>query len=109
MVHDAELEDRLRLLLEGRGLTTRRMFGGLAFLLHGHLALAASGQGGVLVRVDPAERDTLLAEPGAEPFAMRGRPMAGWLRVDAAALDDDAALRRWAERGIAYAGTLPPK
>jgi TfoX/Sxy family transcriptional regulator of competence genes len=109
VAYDEELADRLGLLLAGQGLTTKRMFGGVAFLLHGHMALAASGQGGLLVRVDPAERDVLLAEPGAEPFEMRGRPMAGWLRVDASALDDDAVLRQWAERGTAFARTLPPK
>ena len=109
MAYDDELADRVRLLLAAHGLGEKRMFGGLAFLVHGHMALAASGSGGILVRVDPAQLESLLAEPGAEAFEMQGRPMKGWLRVDAAALDDDAVLRTWAERGVAYARSLPPK
>ncbi len=109
MPYDEDLADRLRLLLAGEGVSEKRMFGGLAFLLCGHLAIAASGQSGILVRVDPDELDRLLAEPGAEPFEMRGRPMKGWLRVDADALDDDAVLRVWADRGLAYVRSLPPK
>jgi TfoX/Sxy family transcriptional regulator of competence genes len=96
-------------LLGGENLSEKKMFGGLAFLTNGHMAVAVSGQGGIMVRVDPAETDALLNEPGAGPFEMHGRPMKGWLRVDAAALDDDAVLRGWAERGLAYARTLPPK
>ena len=109
MAYDEELADRLRLLLGSHGVTERKMFGGLAFLHNGHMAVAAIGQGGLMVRFDPAESEALHAEPGAQPFEMRGRPMKGWLQVDADALDDDAALRRWAERGLAYAGSLPPK
>ena len=109
MAYDVELADRLSLLLAGEGLTPKKMFGGLAFMVHGHLAVAASGEGGILVRVQPDQTDALLDEPGAQPFEMRGRPMTGWLRVDAAALDDDAVLRRWAERGIACARSLPAK
>ena len=109
MAYDVELADRLSLLLSGQGVTSKPMFGGLAFLLNGHLAVAASGQGGLLVRVDPARTGELLTEPGAEPFEMRGRPMSGWLRVDASALDDDAVLQRWADRGLAHVRTLPPK
>ena len=109
MPYDEDLADRLRLLLAGEGVTEKRMFGGLAFLRQGHLAIAASGSGGILVRVDPDELGRLLAEPGAEPFEMQGRPMKGWLRVDAEALDDDAVLRTWADRGLAYVRSLPPK
>lgn len=109
MAHDEELADRLRLLLADHHLAEKRMFGGLAFLLHGHMALAVSGSGGIMVRVDPAELDALLTEPGAATFEMRGRPMKGWLRVGAQALDDDGVLRTWAERGLAFAGSLPPK
>jgi TfoX/Sxy family transcriptional regulator of competence genes len=85
------------------------MFGGLAFLIGGNMAIAASGQGGILVRVDPAESDELVASTPAEPLVMRGRAMAGWLRVDTDAIDDDAVLAEWVERGAAYAGSLPPK
>jgi TfoX/Sxy family transcriptional regulator of competence genes len=109
MAYDEELADRLRLLLTGRGVTEKKMFGGLAFLLHGNMAVAVSGQGGIMVRCDPAETGGLRHEPGAQPFEMQGRPMKGWLRVEADAVDDDADLRRWAERGMAYAGSLPPK
>ncbi len=109
MAYDEDLADRLRLLTGGENLTEKKMFGGLAFLLNGHMSVAVSGQGGLMVRVDPAETAALLNEPGAGPFEMRGRPMKGWLRVDAAALDDDPVLRAWAERGLAYARTLPPK
>ena len=108
VAYDDDLADRLRLLLPGEPLAEKRMFGGLAFLLHGHMAVAVSGQGGILVRVDPAEASALMAEPGAGPMEMQGRPMKGWLRVAADALDDDAVLRTWAERGLAFARTLPP-
>ena len=109
MAYDEELADRLRLLLNGRGLHEKKMFGGLAFLLNGHMAVAASGEGGILVRVPPAETDALRAEPGVEPFVMQSRTMNGWLRVAPAALEDDSVLLAWAERGCAYAGSLPPK
>jgi TfoX/Sxy family transcriptional regulator of competence genes len=110
MAYDEELADRLRALLGGwPGLTEQKMFGGLAFLIGGNMAIAASGQGGILVRVDPAQSDDLLATTSAEPMEMRGRSMAGWLRVDTANVADDAALREWVERGTAYAASLPPK
>lgn len=109
MAYDEELADRLRLLLGSHGLTEQKMFGGLAFLRDGHLAVCVSGQGGLMVRTDPADAEALLAQPGVQPMQMQGRTMKGWLRVDAAAVDDDAALRRWAERGLAFAGSLPPK
>jgi TfoX/Sxy family transcriptional regulator of competence genes len=110
VAYDVELAERLRPLLAGVGVAEKRMFGGLAFLVGGHMAVAASGQGGLLVRVDPAETAQLLAEPGAEEFEMSGRgPMAGWLRVHSEALDDDAVLRTWVDRGVAYAASLPPR
>lgn len=109
VAYDDDLAARLRLLLAGQDLTEKKMFGGLAFLLHGHLAVAVSGQGGIMVRVAPEQTDVLLDEPGAEPFEMRGRPMRGWLRVAAHALHDDAVLRGWAEGGLAYVRILPPK
>jgi TfoX/Sxy family transcriptional regulator of competence genes len=88
----------------------KKMFGGLAFLIGGNMSVAASGQGGLLVRVDPDETSTLLAERGAEEFEMGGRgPMKGWLRVSEQVLDDDAVLAAWVERGATYAKSLPPK
>jgi TfoX/Sxy family transcriptional regulator of competence genes len=110
VAYDEELAGRIRTLLGDRaGLTEQKMFGGLAFLIGGNMAIAASGGGGILVRVDPAESDTLVATTPAEPMEMRGRQMAGWLRVDACALSDDAALAAWVERGAGYAAALPPK
>ena len=109
MAYDEELADRLRLLTAGRGLTEKKMFGGLAFLLGGNMAVAVSGQGGLMVRVDPEQAEALLAEPGAALFEMGGRSMKGWLLVDDAAVEDDAVLQRWAERGLSYAGSLPAK
>ncbi len=110
MAYDEELAERIRALLGDRpGLAEQKMFGGLAFLVGSNMAIAASGQGGILVRVDPAQSDDLVATTSAEPMEMRGRSMAGWLRVDTANVADDAALREWVERGTAYAASLPPK
>jgi TfoX/Sxy family transcriptional regulator of competence genes len=110
VAYDEELASRIRTLLGDRGgLTEQKMFGGLAFLVGGNMAIAASGEGGILVRVDPAESDPLVATTPAEPMEMRGRQMAGWLRVDAGAVSDDAALAVWVERGAGYAASLPPK
>ena len=110
MTYDEQLAARLRDAVAGEpGLTERKMFGGLAFLVHGNMAVAASSQGGLLLRVDPTQTEALLAEPDVERFEMRGRGMTGWLRVDPAALGADAGLERWAEVGLAYARSLPPK
>ena len=109
MAYDEELADRIRALLGDRaGVTEKKMFGGLGFMIGGNMAVAASGQGGILVRVDPAQSDELVATTTAEPMEMRGRQMAGWLRVDTADVAD-AALGEWVERGATYAGSLPPK
>jgi TfoX/Sxy family transcriptional regulator of competence genes len=112
VAYDEALAERVRATLGEIGTLAdeKKMFGGLAFLVGGNMSVAASGQGGLMVRVDPAETDTLLAEPGAAEFDMGGRgPMKGWLRVDADAVDDDDTLRRWVERGVAYAKSLPTK
>ena len=110
MAYDEELADRIRALLGDRaGLKEQKMFGGLAFLIGGNMAIAASGQGGILVRVDPEQSDELVAATPAETMEMRGRQMAGWLRVDTADVADDASLGEWVERGAGYAGSLPPK
>jgi TfoX N-terminal domain len=85
------------------------MFGGLAFLIGGNMAVAASGQGGILVRVGPEESDELVASTPAEPMVMRGRRMAGWLRVDTADVAADDELAAWVDRGASYADSLPPK
>ncbi|HLY86904.1 MAG TPA: TfoX/Sxy family protein [Gaiellaceae bacterium] len=110
MAYDEELADRIRAALGDRpGLTETKMFGGIGFMIGGNMAVAASGQGGILVRVDPDESAEIVATTPAEPMEMRGRQMAGWLRVDTADVTDDAALGEWVERGAAYAGSLPPK
>ncbi len=110
MAYDEELADRIRERLAGEpGITEQRMFGGLAFLVGGHMAVAASGQGGLMVRVDPAETDALVEAPHAEPFVMRGRPMRGWVRVDTAGVAGEDDLAPWVQRGVAYARTLAPK
>ena len=110
MAYDEELAGRIRDLVgDEPGLKEQKMFGGLAFLIGGNMAVAASGQGGLLVRVDPAESDALVAETNARPMEMRGREMRGWLRVDADDVAADAELQRWVELGTAYARSLPAK
>ena len=110
MAYDEKLADRIRELVAGEpDLTEQKMFGGLAFLIGGNMAIAASGQGGVLVRVDPEESDELVSTTNAYVMEMRGRSMKGWLRLD----DDDVRTKRqlatWVRRGTAYARSLPAK
>ena len=110
MAFDEELAHRIREQVQGEaGLTEKRMFGGLAFLINGNMAVSASGQGGLLLRVDPVDTEALIAEPHARRFEMRGREMDGWLRIDADAIDGDDEFGRWVRRGVAYARSLPPK
>jgi TfoX/Sxy family transcriptional regulator of competence genes len=108
--YDEDLANRIReLVLTEQGVTEKRMFGGLAFLIDGNMSVSASGQGGLLLRVDPAETDKLVSKPHAHPFEMRGRVMQGWLRVDPDGLRTKRQLERWVTRGIAYARSLPSK
>jgi TfoX/Sxy family transcriptional regulator of competence genes len=110
MAYDEDLAGRIRdILAPERGLTEKRMFGGLAFLIDGHMAVAASSQGGLLLRVDPARTDELVAPPHVGRFVMRGREMDGWLRVDREAADTEERLTHWVGLGVAYVRTLPPK
>jgi TfoX/Sxy family transcriptional regulator of competence genes len=110
VAYDEDLAKRIReLVLTESGVSEKRMFGGLAFLIDGNMAVSASGQGGLLVRVDPAETAELLSEPHAQSFEMRGRAMQGWLRVDAEGLATRQQLERWVARGVAYARSLPAK
>jgi TfoX/Sxy family transcriptional regulator of competence genes len=110
MAYDEDLANRIRELVQAEeGVTEKRMFGGLAFLIDGNMSVSASGQGGLLLRVDPAETEALLSKPHAGPFEMRGRVMQGWLRVDAEGLRTKRQLERWVARGIAYARSLPSK
>lgn len=110
MAYDEELADRIRELIgKQRGLSEQKMFGGLAFLIGGNMAVAASGQGGVLVRVDPAQSDKLVARTNARPMEMRGRQMHGWLRVDADDVRTKRQLTKWVDLGTTYARSLPAK
>ena len=110
MAYDEDLANRIReLIAREPDLTEKRMFGGLAFLIGGHMSVAASREGGIMVRIDPDETDTLLAKPHTRPFEMRGRPLDGWIRVDAEGLKTKRQLEPWVERGVAYARSLPPK
>ena len=110
MAYDEDLAGRIRELIGGEpDVTEQAMFGGLAFLVAGNMSVAASGRGGLMVRVDRAETDALLDEPHAAPFVMRGRAMQGWLRVDAEGVLTTQRLEPWVRRGVAYARSLPPK
>jgi TfoX/Sxy family transcriptional regulator of competence genes len=110
MAYDEDLADRIRELLgAASGVVEKRMFGGLAFLVNGNMAIAASGQGGLLVRVAPDDTETLLAGEHVEPMVMRGREMRGWLRVGADGVQTKRQLEEWVERGADYARSLQPK
>ena len=110
MAYDEELADRIRQLVAGEShVTEKRMFGGLAFLVGGNMAIAASGEGGILVRVDPARSDRLVASTNARVAVMQGRAMRGWLRVDTTDVRTKRQLARWVELGTRYARSLPVK
>lgn len=110
MAYDEDLANRVReLLAEELGVTEKRMFGGLAFLIDGNMAVAVRGQGGLLLRCDPQETSSLLARPHAEPFEMRGRPMEGWLTVGIEGVASRRQLERWVHRAVGYARSLPAK
>jgi hypothetical protein len=110
VAYDEDLADRIRALVgDEPDLTEQKMFGGLAFLIGGNMAVAASGEGGMLVRVDAEESDALVAATAARPMEMRGRQMRGWLRVDSEDVTADADLARWVRLGTAYARSLPAK
>ena len=110
MAYDEALAERIRELLAGETkLTEQKMFGGLAFLIGGNMAVGVSGQGGILVRADPEQSDAIVAKSKAYPMEMRGRQMQGWLRVDADHVRTKRDLTRWVEVGRTYARSLPPK
>jgi TfoX/Sxy family transcriptional regulator of competence genes len=110
MAYDHDLADRVRELVAGEAdVAEQRMFGGLAFLINGNMSVAASGQGGLLVRVDPVETDMLVDDERVRPMVMRGREMRGWLQVDTAAVSDSRQLEQWVARGVSYARSLPAK
>ncbi|WP_067841138.1 TfoX/Sxy family protein [Nocardia lijiangensis] len=110
MAYDEELAERIRDLIEpGPDVTEKKMFGGLAFLIGGNMAVAASRQGGLLVRIDPAQGAALIDDESVTPMVMGGREMDGWLRVTGAPIRDDTTLREWVARGVGYARSLPAK
>ena len=110
MAYDEDLANRVReLVAANEGLTEQRMFGGLAFMIGGNMAVAVSGQGGLMVRVERGDTEALLAKPHARPFEMRGREMQGWVRVDAEGVRTKRQLEPWVRRGVSYARSLPPK
>jgi TfoX/Sxy family transcriptional regulator of competence genes len=110
VAYDEDLANRIRELIAGESdVTEQRMFGGLAFLIGGNISVAASGQGGLLVRGDPDKTDALASKPHARRFEMRGREMQGWLRVDPEGVRTKRQLEPWVNRGIAYARSLPSK
>jgi TfoX/Sxy family transcriptional regulator of competence genes len=110
VAYDEDLANRIRELIAGEArVTEQRMFGGLAFLIGGNMSVAASGQGGLMVRVDPDASEALLARPHTRPFEMRGRAMQGWLRVDPEGVRTKRQLEPWVKRGVAYARSLPAK
>lgn len=109
VAYDEGLAARVRELIgDEPALAEKKMFGGLAMLVFGNMAVGVHG-GDLIVRCDPGEQDALLAEPGARPFDMTGRPMKGWLLVDSSGHAKDRDLRRWIGRGLTYARSLPPK
>jgi TfoX/Sxy family transcriptional regulator of competence genes len=110
MAYDEELANRIRELIAAEvGVTEKRMFGGLAFLIGGNMSVSVSGRGGLMLRCDPAETEELRRKPHAGPFEMRGRVMDGWLRVDPEGLRTKTQLERWVTRGVSYARSLPAK
>jgi len=110
MAYDDDLADRIRVCLAAEpGVSERSMFGGLAFLIHGHMAVSVSRQGGLLLRVEPAQTEQLVGRPHAQRFVMRGREMDGWLRIDPEGIRTTRELNRWVALSVAYVRSLPPK
>jgi TfoX/Sxy family transcriptional regulator of competence genes len=110
MAYDEDLAARIRELVAGEpALTEKKMFGGLAFLVGGNMAVAASGGGGLMVRVDPEQSDSLVSTTLATVMVMRGRPMSGWLYLETPAVTAAGELEEWVERGVSFARSLPPK
>jgi len=110
MAYDEDLANRIRELIASEdGYTEQKMFGGIGFMIDGHMAVGVSGEGGLMIHCSKEETEALLAKPGARPFEMRGREMKGWLRVDAESVSTTRALEPWAMQSVAFARALPPK
>jgi TfoX N-terminal domain len=109
VAYDEELADRIReMLVLEPDVVEKRMFGGIAFLIGGHIAVAVSKTGGLLMRSEHEDTDAMVELPHVEPFVMRGKALRGWVRVGAEAVDEDSELRRWVDSGVGYARSLPP-
>lgn len=109
MAYDEELASRVRAVIGGQdGVTEKKMFGGLAFLVHGNMSVGVHGAD-LVVRTDPASSDAAIREPGVRPFDMTGRPMKGWLVVSSESIHETDALASWCRRGVEYARSMPPK
>ncbi len=110
MAYDEDLAERVReLMAMTAGVDEKRMFGGLAFLVHGHMAVCVSGAGGLMVRVPAEDTAALLTRAHVEPMIMAGRETRGWVRVAAAGVTTTRQLQPWVTRGAEYASSLPPK
>ncbi len=110
MAYDEDLAHRIReLVAPERGVEEKRMFGGLAFLINGNMAVVASGHGGLMVRVPPDQTEKLVAREHVEPMVMAGRETRGWVRVSVAGVKTKRQLQSWVGRGVDYAKSLPPK
>jgi TfoX/Sxy family transcriptional regulator of competence genes len=110
MAYDEDLANRIReLVADEPGVTEKKMFGGLAFLIGGNMSVSASGRGGLMLRVDAGETEKLVEDPHCSRMVMRGREMDGWLRVDDDGIKTKRQLARWVKLGVAYARSLPPK
>src|SRR6187397_411401 len=110
MAYDEDLANRIRELIASEdGYAEQKMFGGIGFMIDGHMAVGVSGQGGLMIHCSKEETEALLAKPGARPFEMRGREMKGWLRVDAESVGTKRALEPWVMQSVAFARALPPK
>ena len=109
MAYDEVLAQRIHDLLDGEaGVTSKKMFGGLGFMVDGHMAVAAGSGGALMVRADPDQGASWVSEH-VQPMVMRGRPMTGWLLVETEALASDQDLRLWVDRGVTFVRALPPK
>lgn len=110
MAYDEDLADRIREAMSSEaGVTERRMFGGLGFMVDGHMAVAAGSGGSLMVRADPDDAQTWVREPGASHMVMRGRELSGWLLVEPVGLAAAADLQRWIDRSVRFVRGLPPK
>jgi hypothetical protein len=109
MAYDEKLAGRIRESLGTRaGLSEKKMFGGLAFLINGNMSVGVHGDA-VIIRLEPHRTEDALGKPHTRVFNLSGRPMKGWILVDHAGVASTSALRQWIDVGVAYAESLPPK